>query len=122
MEKFTLLELHIHDGMEFSATNTGPAIGPAIGRSTDDDEEYQEPEARPDDATDTTDGDAGEETAGSGRSVRPLGLLAGMIALAALAFAIRKRRGADAELEIAELDDLAADADGPGEEGIEPEH
>ena len=114
MDKFTLFELHVHDGMEFSATNTAPAIG-----AGDDDEaaeeEYEELEAP------TEEGDA-ESTDEDGGSVGPVGLLVGLVVLAALAVAIRKFRGDDADLEVAELDDLTEAAEGLGEAETESEH
>ena len=102
MDKFTLFELHVHDGMEFSATNTAPAIG----RSTDD-EELEEPieEAEGSDDAETSEG---ADTDG-GVGLRTF--LVGVVALAALAFAIRTLRGNDADLEIADLDDLTDDAE-----------
>jgi hypothetical protein len=109
MDKFTLFELHVHDGMEFSATNTAPAIG----RS--DDEEYEELEEYVESDEERTD-DADDSDADSSGGVGPAGLVVGLVVLVALAFAIRKLRGGDAELEIAELDDLTE------HEGAEAEH
>jgi hypothetical protein len=108
MDKFTLFELHVHDGMEFSATNTAPAIG----RSADDEayeeleEELEEIVEGADDSDESAD-DSDERTADdSDGGVAPFKLLAGLVVLAVVAVAIRKLRGGDAELEIAELDDL----------------
>lgn len=112
MEKFTLIELHVHDGMEFSATNTAPAIGAGDGEAAK--EAYEELEAA------TDEGDA-ESTDEDGGSVGPVGLLVGLVVLAALAVAIRKLRGDDADFEIAELDDLT-EAEGSGEAEAESEH
>jgi hypothetical protein len=125
MDKFTLFELHVHDGMEFSATNTAPAIG----RSADEDEAYEELEEYVD--GDESGGDDGEfddddaerrvdgsEAADGSGSVSPVGLLVGVLFLALVAIAVKKLRGSDAELEVAELDDLT---DAVGEEG-EAEH
>ena len=117
MDKFTLFELHVHDGMEFSATNTAPAIG----RSADDEESFEEveeveeveeyiDEAEAEDG----DGDDGSDVDDSG-GVSPVGLLVGVLFLAVVAVAVKKLRGSDAELEVAELDDLT-DAVGEGEE------
>jgi hypothetical protein len=114
MDKFTLVELHVHDGMEFSATNTAPAIG---GGADDEeaDEEYEELEAS------VEEGDA-ESTDEDGGSVGPLSLLVGLVVLAALAVAIRKLRGDDTDLEVAELDDLTEAAEELGGEEAESEH
>jgi hypothetical protein len=114
MDKFTLFELHVHDGMEFSATNTAPAIGGS------DDEEYEELDAADYDA-DTDDAGEGSESDDSGRGVGPLGLLAALVLLAVVAVAIRKLKGGDAELEIADLDDLTDETDDLGGEA-ESEH
>lgn len=104
MDKFTLFELHVHDGMEFSATNTAPAIG----RSADEDEEYAELAAVDDETQEDADADTDES---SGRSVGPVALLLGVVALAVVAIALRKFRGSDADLEIAELDDFSESPD-----------
>ncbi|WP_380677547.1 hypothetical protein [Salinigranum sp. GCM10025319] len=114
MDKFTLFELHVHDGMEFSATNTAPAIGGS-------DEEYEELDAVDHDADADDAGDADEGSDGSGRGVGLLGLLAGLVLLAVVAVAIRKFKGGDTELEIADLDDLTDETDGLGAEA-ESEH
>ena len=107
MDKFTLFELHVHDGMEFSATNTAPAIG-----RSDDEEEYEELKELVEGAD--TDADGSDESAGgdSEGGAAPFKLLIGLVVLAVVAVAIRKLRGGDAELEIAELEDLTEDADG----------
>jgi len=112
MDKFTLFELHVHDGLEFSATNTAPAIG----RSADEDEDeaYEELEAVAGEGAASESDDTADES--SGRRVGPLALLLGVVALAVVAVAVRKLRGSDAELEIAELDDLT---DGYDEEEAE---
>jgi hypothetical protein len=111
MDKFTLFELHVHDGMEFSATNTAPAIG----RSADEDEEYAELAAVDDETQEDADADADTDES-SGRSVGPVALLLGVVALAVLAIAFRKFKGSDADLEIAELDDFS---EAPDEEEAE---
>jgi hypothetical protein len=108
MDKFTLFELHVHDGMEFSAMNTASPFG----RSSDDDEIDEEMEEFLDDidigpdesvepGPDETDDDS------SGRS--PLALVVGFVFLVAVAVALRKLRSADADLEIADLDDFSDD-------------
>ncbi|WP_318569210.1 hypothetical protein [Salinigranum marinum] len=114
MDKFTLFELHVHDGMEFSATNTAPAIGGADDEVAE--EEYEELEAS------VEEGDAESADEDAGRSVGPVSLLVGLVVLAALAFAIRKFRGDDTDLEVAELDDLTEATEGLDEEEAEPEH
>lgn len=101
MDKFTLFELHVHDGVELSATNTAPAIG----RSKADDEEYEELAEYVDDGDADGDERDGDDDA-SGRGMTPLKLLVSVVAIAVLAYAVRRFRGGDAELEIAELDDL----------------
>jgi hypothetical protein len=119
MEKFTLFELHVHDGMEFSATNTAPAIGQS---SADGDEEYEEltESTEPVEIEDAESGsesgsesesESDSDSGDAGRSVGPLTLLVGVVVLAVVAVAIRKLRGGDAELEIAELDDLSDETD-----------
>ena len=100
MDKFTLFELHVHDGMEFSATNTAPAIGRS-DEETAELEEYVDAES---DAEEEMDDDTA-----SSRRPGPLALVLGVVALALVALAVRKLRGGDAELEIADLDDLTDD-------------
>jgi hypothetical protein len=126
MDKFTLLELHVHDGMEFSATNTAPAIGRS-GEEADVEELEATVAASESDAD--AEGDAGTDLDGEsdaesdsdagGRSPGPLGLLVGLLVVALLAVAVRKLRGGDADLEVAELDDLAATGSPDDEEAAE---
>lgn len=98
MDKFTLFELHVHDGMEFSATNTAPAIG-----RSDDDER--------DEAVDAAGDDDRDHDESEGRAVGSRGLLVGLVFLVALAVVVRTLRGGGADLEVAELDDLSSTDD-----------
>ena len=104
MDKFTLFELHVHDGMEFSATNTAPAIGGAAEEVAEL-AEYVDADDATDEADEASDEDAGE----SSRSLLPL--VVAVVVLAVVAVAVRKFRGRDTELEIAELDDLVDEAE-----------
>jgi hypothetical protein len=108
MDKFTLFELHVHDGMEFSATNTAPAIG----RSDEAESEEYVDAAEGGEMETETDTD---EPDTSGGSSRLRSLLVGVVFLAVVAVAVRKLRGGGADLEIAELDDLTDD-EGPYDE------
>jgi hypothetical protein len=103
MDKFTLFELHVHDGMEFNATNTAPAIGGSED-AVDALEEYVDA-----DTEETRESDAGDDEPESSRSLLPL--VTGLVVIALAAVAVRKFLGSDAELEIAELDDLVDDAE-----------
>jgi hypothetical protein len=113
MDKFTLFELHVHDGMEFSATNTAPAIGDWVSDDTVEElEEYVD--AGDGDEAEASDSEGG---ASGGRSLLPL--LVGVVALATVVVAVRKLRGGDADLEIAELDDMTDDE---GMHDVDAEH
>jgi hypothetical protein len=100
MDKFTLFELHVHDGMEFNATNTAPAIGETA-------EEYVDAS----DAADEADEDATAAAAADESSRSLLSLVVAVAVLAVVAVAARKLFGSDTELEIAELDDLVDETD-----------
>jgi hypothetical protein len=99
----TLFEVHLHDGLSFSATNTAPAIG-----SDDGDEE--------DDAVGTdieiedTEADTGSERTESAGPGAGLAVLVGLVLVAGLAVAARKLMGDDDLEQLEELDDLAAEA------------
>jgi hypothetical protein len=98
---FTLFEVHLHDGLSLSATNTSPAIGERPDDADADDEGVEQAEPAEQFETDTADGSAGP----TGAKV-----LIGLVLVAGLAVAARKLMG-DADLEeLEELDDLAADA------------
>ncbi len=108
MDKFTLFELHVHDGMEVSGNQMGPGFG---RRSVDEDEEYEE-------LAEVVAGDDEYEEDGptddsSGRGPSPLPLLLTLVAIVVVAVALRKLAGSDieTEIEIAELDDLAESYD-----------
>lgn len=108
MDKFTLFELHVHDGIEFSAMNTASPFG----RSSDDDEEEFEEELEEfleemDDDSEEVDDES--ESGSSGPS--GLSLLVGIAFLAGVAFAVRKFRSSDDDLEISELDDFEQEYD-----------
>ncbi|MFC5366070.1 hypothetical protein [Salinirubrum litoreum] len=96
----TLFEVHLHDGLSFSATNTSPAIG--VG---DDESEGTEIDVEDDETAFETAGD--DESAGVGNGVK---VLIGLVLVAGLAVAARKLMGTDDLEELEELDDLAAEA------------
>jgi hypothetical protein len=87
-KSFTLLEVHLHDGLSFSATNTAPAIG-GSGEDGTDSEAATE---------------AGEETYSVGLRT---GALVALVLLVALAVAAKYLRGDDDLGELADLDDFA---------------
>lgn len=106
MDKFTLFELHVHDGMEFSAMNTASPFG----RSSDDEEFEEELEEFLEEMDD--DGEEMDEEYESGSSgPSGLGLLFLLVVVAAAAIAFRKFRSSDDELEISELDDFDREYD-----------
>jgi hypothetical protein len=97
----TLFEVHLHDGLSFSATNTAPAIGDAA----DDADGSEDPEVDDDETQFETGTD--DESAGTGNGVK---VLIGLVLVAGLAVAARKLMGNEDLEELEELDDLAAEA------------
>ncbi|WP_049986931.1 hypothetical protein [Halobellus rufus] len=93
-KSFTFFEIHLHDGLSFSATNTAPAIG---GSSEPDPEESSN--GVDDEATESTSG--GPFGGGAGLPVAGLVALVLLVALAAVA---KHLRGDDDALS--ELDDV----------------
>ncbi|WP_311171913.1 hypothetical protein [Halobellus ordinarius] len=87
-KSFTLLEVHLHDGLSFSATNTAPAIGGSGEDGTDSEAATEE----------------AEETYSVGLRT---GALVALVLLVALAAAAKYLRGGDDIGELADLDDFA---------------
>ncbi|WP_336025148.1 hypothetical protein [Halobellus salinisoli] len=97
-KSFTLFEIHLHDGLSFSATNTAPAIG---GSSSESDEGMSEDV---DDSSEST--DSGKNTPFSdGVGRLPIGGFIALVLLVALAAAAKHFRGEDSDA-LAELDDV----------------
>ena len=97
-KSFTFFEIHLHDGLSFSATNTAPAIGGPTDEQTDD--------GTGDDSGGTdTERDSGSKTPSC--DVSGTAALGGLVALAVLvagAALARRFRGDDDALS--ELDDI----------------
>lgn len=102
----TLFEVHLHDGLNLSATNTAPAIG---GDDANGDDEGEAVGSDIDIEDTGADADReGDESSGPGAG---FAVLVGLVLVAALAVAARKLMGDDEDLEqLEELDDLAAEA------------
>ncbi|MFD1687430.1 hypothetical protein [Halobellus litoreus] len=100
MTEFTFFEIHLHDGLSFSATNTAPAIGGSGDEAASSEADGEE----------SSDGSGGTEETGtplgedSGRL--RIGALVALVLLVALAAAAKYLRGDD-DLELTELDDFA---------------
>ncbi|WP_396612257.1 hypothetical protein ACH9L7_02935 [Haloferax sp. S1W] len=96
MANFTLFEVHLHDGLEFSPTNRAPLMGSQETSSDDSDAELE--------------GESGMESEdeaemeSEGRS--KMGVLFGLVLLIGIAAGIRYLRGGSEELgELADLDE-----------------
>ena len=96
MTEFTFFEIHLHDGLSFSATNTAPAIGGSGGD-----------ESSKDDFGNGEGDEAGSETGGGSARLR-IGALVALVLLVALAAAVKYLRGGD-DPELTELDDFAGE-------------
>ena len=94
MTEFTFFEIHLHDGLSFSATNTAPAIGGSGGDG-----------ASEDDFGNGEGNEADSETGGESGRLR-IGALVALLLLVALAAAVKYLRG-DGDVELTELDDFA---------------
>ena len=103
MTEFTFFEIHLHDGLSFSATNTAPAIGGSGGGASDAGTEQSEAGTVADEGG-SAPGDGSPADARSGQ-VR-IGALVALVLLVALAAAAKYLRGDD-DLELTELDDFA---------------
>ena len=88
-KSLTLLELHLHDGLSFSATNTAPAIGGS------------------DEAAADGGGAEGDDAGETGSSGLRVGALVALVLLVALALAAKYLRGDDDLEELVDLDDVA---------------
>ena len=105
MTEFTFFEIHLHDGLSFSATNTAPAIGGSGSEAADGS------------SGETADGEVGNSeadapvdengpSAGSTSGRVRIGAVVALVLLVALAAAAKYLR-ADDDVELAELDDFA---------------
>ncbi|GGC43396.1 hypothetical protein GCM10007209_01320 [Haloferax sulfurifontis] len=107
MADFTLFEVHLHDGFEFSPTNSSPLFSKRGDAELEaDDESYDDYDAEFD-ADERDELDDAESDESGGRS--GLGLLVGLVLLVGIAAAVRYIRGGDDDLD--ELTDLDDDAD-----------
>ncbi|WP_416841050.1 hypothetical protein [Haloferax sp. DFSO52] len=101
MADFTLFEVHLHDGFEFSPSNRAPLFSKTS--STDDDYDAELESETEYDIEIETEEDETESEGGRGMSI-----LFGFILLVGIAAAVRyiRGRGGDDELdELADLDD-----------------
>jgi hypothetical protein len=98
----TLFEVHLHDGLSFSATNTAPAIGGDGGERESEETDVETEAADPDEGFE--DGES-ESAGGNGLKV-----LIGLVLVAGLAIAARKLMGDEDLEQLEELEDLAVDA------------
>jgi hypothetical protein len=114
-KSFTLFEVHLHDGLSLSATNSAPAIGgkgdeaetaEAPSEETTIEVTDEETNEETTERADEFDADAESEDGGSGLKV-----LFGLMIVVGLAVAARKLMGGSEDLEdLEELDDLAVEA------------
>ncbi|RLM57382.1 hypothetical protein DVK02_06325 [Halobellus sp. Atlit-31R] len=90
-KSFTLFEIHLHDGIDFEATNTAPAIGERGDGASDsetDSDATGEPAETPDSGPCSTSGG------------RVLGAVVAVVLLVALAAAAKYLRGDGDETEL----------------------
>lgn len=103
MANFTLFEVHLHDGFEFSPSSRGPFFGKSEELSDDYDAELEESsEAEYD--VDIEAEEAEDESGGS----RAMSMLVGLVLLVGIAAVVRfvRGRGSDDDYdELADLDD-----------------
>ncbi|SEL63138.1 hypothetical protein [Haloferax larsenii] len=91
MADFTLFEVHLHDGFEFSPTNRAPLMGAQDESDDEYDVEFED------------DAEAESESASKGGS--KMGLLFGLALLIGIAAGVRYLRGGDDLDELADLDE-----------------
>ncbi|ELZ83088.1 hypothetical protein C453_13821 [Haloferax elongans ATCC BAA-1513] len=92
MADFTLFEVHLHDGFEFSPTNRAPLMGAQDESDDEYDVEFED------------DYEAEYESESEGGS--KMGLLFGLVLLIGIAAGVRYLRGGGEDLdELADLDD-----------------
>ncbi|QCC47181.1 hypothetical protein [Halobellus limi] len=102
MTEFTFFEIHLHDGLSFSATNTAPAIGGSGEGASDGGTEQSEAGSVADEGGSTDDGSPAGGRSGQVR----IGAVVALVLLVALAAAAKYLRGGD-DAELTELDDFA---------------
>ncbi|AKU08762.1 MULTISPECIES: hypothetical protein [Haloferax] len=108
MADFTLFEVHLHDGFEFSPTNSAPLLSKrggdeAAALETEDEsyDDYDDYDAE----LDADETDESESSGGPG-----MALLVGFVLLVGIAAAVRYIRGGGDDLdELADLDDEERD-------------
>ncbi|WP_424006190.1 hypothetical protein [Haloferax denitrificans] len=105
MADFTLFEVHLHDGFEFSPTNSSPLFSKRGDAELEADDESYDDYDDYDVEFDDDEADAESDESGG----RPgLGLLVGLVLLVGIAAAVRYIRGGDDDLdELTDLDDNA---------------
>ncbi|MGB9955820.1 hypothetical protein ACOZ4B_05470 [Haloferax prahovense] len=107
MADFTLFEVHLHDGFEFSPTNSSPLL--STGRGEDALEADDESHDDYDDYDVEFDDDEAEAESDESGGRPGLGLLVGLVLLVGIAAAVRYIRGGDDLDELADLDDEERD-------------
>ncbi|KAB1193895.1 hypothetical protein GJR96_10775 [Haloferax sp. MBLA0076] len=100
MADFTLFEVHLHDGFEFSPSSRGPFFGKSEEMSEDYEAELESEAEEYDIEIETEDED---ESSGS----RAMSMLVGLVLLVGIAAIVRfvRGRGDDDLDELADLDD-----------------
>jgi len=97
-KSFTFFEIHLHDGLSFSATNTAPAIGGSSSESED------EPSGDVADV-ESTDEERGGRFGGDSSNLQIGGLIALVLLVALAVVAKYLRSGGDADA-LSTLDDV----------------
>ena len=104
-KSFTFFEIHLHDGLSFSATNTAPAIGGSSSESDgDSSSEDGDPSGGIDDAESTDEERGGPFSGGS--TDLPIGGLIALVLLVALAAVAKYLRSGGEADALSELDDV----------------
>ncbi|WP_148414371.1 hypothetical protein [Haloferax sp. KTX1] len=108
MADFTLFEVHLHDGFEFSPTNSAPLLSKRGDAELEADDESNDDYDAEFDADESDEFDDSESDESGGRP--GLGLLVGLVLLVGIAAAVRYIRGDGDDLdELADLDDAERD-------------
>lgn len=98
MVEFTLFELHLHDGVEFSPRGVLGDVGESLPALVGGDESERAAESASVERTD-------DESGGTARTV--LSAVAGLAFLGGVAYGVRRlRREVDVELEVEDVEEI----------------